>query len=82
MQDVLHGDSQSQCGVKGDCVLRQSLQHFHPITGFPPDVLHDLFEGIVPVELARCIQEMIRLKYFTLEDLNRKIMSFPYQHTD
>lgn len=82
VQDVLQGNGESQLGVKGDCVLRESLQYFHTTTGFPPDILHDLFEGIVPVELALCIQEMIRLKYFTLIHLNRKILSFPYQHTD
>lgn len=59
-----------------------SFLHFHPITGFLPDILHDLFEGIVPVELALCIREMIRLKYFTLEYLNTKIRTFPYQHSD
>lgn len=72
----------SQFGVKGDCVLRESLHYFHAITGFPPDILHDLLEGILPVELSLCIKEMIRLKYFTLEYLNQKITSFPYQHTD
>ena len=78
---VMHGDFQSQFGVQGDCTLSQ-LEYFHTVTGFPPDVLHDLFEGIVPVELALCIGEMIRCKYFTLEYLNRKIASFPYQRTD
>lgn len=73
MQDVTQEGGQSQCGVKGDCILRVKLQYFHTITGFPPDVLHDLFEGIAPVELALCIKEMIRLKYFTLEYLNWKI---------
>lgn len=63
-------------------MLRQKLQYFHPITGFPPDILHDLLEGIVPLELALCIQKMIHLKHFTLDDLNRKVESFPYQHTD
>lgn len=72
---VMHGNSLSQRGV-------QSLEHFHTVTGFPPDVLHDLFEGVVPAELALCIREMIRKKYFTLEYLNKKILSFPYQHTD
>jgi hypothetical protein len=62
--------------------LNESLQHFHTTTGFPPDILHDLFEGIVPVELALCIQEMIRLKYLTLEGLNRKIMLFQYENSD
>lgn len=82
VQAVTQGDGEIHFGVKKDCVLRESLEYFHPITGFPPDVLHDLFEGIVPVELALCVQEMIRLKYFTLEYLNRKIVSFPYQHSD
>ena len=80
---VMQGNqSHSAVGVKGDCVLNESLQHFHTTTGFPPDILHDLFEGIVPVELALCFQEMIRLKYFTLEGLNTKIMSFPYENSD
>ena len=78
---VMHGDSR-QNGVRADCVLSQQLEHFHTVNGFPPDVLHNLFEGIVPVELALCIGEMIRHKYFTLEYLNERILSFPYQHTD
>ena len=83
VQNVLQDESsRSQFGVKGDCVLRESLEHFHPITVFPPDLLHDLLEGIIPVELTLCIREMIRLKYFTLEYLNQRITSFPYQHTD
>lgn len=59
VQNVVQGKNASHLGVKGSCVLRNTLQHFHPITGFPPDILHDLFEGIVPVELALCISEMI-----------------------
>lgn len=78
----LHGVSQGQSGVQGACVLRQGLPYFHTVTGFPPDILHDLLEGIVPVELALCIGEVIHHKYFTLEYLNQKIISFPYKHTD
>nr|XP_054604470.1 uncharacterized protein LOC129165387 isoform X1 [Nothobranchius furzeri] len=50
--------------------------------GFPPDLLHDLFEGVVPVEIAHCLKGLISSKYFTLEDLNRAILHFPYQHSD
>lgn len=48
VQHVTQEASQSQSGVKGDCVLREKLQYFHTVTGFPPDILHDLFEGVVP----------------------------------
>lgn len=80
LQDVLNG--QSQYGVKLDCVLSHTLQYFHAITGFRPNILHDLLEVIVPVDLALCISETIRLKYFTLEYLNQKMVSFPYQYAD
>lgn len=79
---LMHGGILSQSGVQEERVLSRLLQHFHTVTGFPPDILHDLFEGVVPTEMALCIREMIRSKYFTLEYLNNKIVSFPYQHTD
>lgn len=69
-------------GVKGGCVLTESLNYFHTITGFPPDLLHDLLESIVPLELSLCVKKMIQLTYFTLEYLNHKIIPFQYQHTN
>lgn len=71
-----------QCGVKGECVLTGSLQHFHVVHGYPPDILHDLFEGIVPVELSLCISDLISNKYFSLETLNHAIKTFPYAFND
>lgn len=78
VQTVQESDTlSSHFGVKGG-VLRESLNYLHTIMGFPPDLLHDLLEGIVPMELSLCVKEMIRLNYFTLEYLNNKITSFPY----
>lgn len=83
VQTVLESEiSSNQLGVKGNCVLHESLQYFHPVTGFPPDILHYLLQGIVPVELSLCLKEMIHLKFFLLDFLTQKITSFPYQHTD
>lgn len=65
----------SHFGFKGYCVLCESLNYLHPITGFPPDLLHDLLEGIISVELSLCIKEMIQLNYFTLDHFNQKITS-------
>lgn len=36
--------------VKGRCVLNE-LDHFRSVTGFPPDILHDLLEGVIPIEM-------------------------------
>ncbi|KAL1273015.1 hypothetical protein QQF64_028877 [Cirrhinus molitorella] len=69
-------------GVKGQCPLTSSLEHFHVIGGYPPDILHDVFEGIVPVELSLCIKDLVAKKYITLDVLNHAIKSFPYTFSD
>lgn len=74
-------DATSVDGLKRDCPLRR-LTHFHPSTGFPPDFLHDVLEGIVPVELCICLSDLIAKKYFTLNQLNDRLASFPFQFSD
>lgn len=69
-------------GVKRQCTITERLNHFHVTTGYPPDVLHDLLEGIVPLELALCLDILIKKKYFSLEELNRIIEQFPYKWKD
>lgn len=71
----------SYCGVTAKCVLSEKL-NFDVTTGFPPDIAHDLFEGIVPFEIALCLTVFISKKYFTLSYLNKVIADFPYQWTD
>lgn len=69
-------------GVKDECVLQKHLSFFYVITGFPPDALHDLFDGVIPRELALCLHKLINAKYFTFEQLNTVICSFPYTFSD
>lgn len=64
-------------GVNHSCVLSDHLSHFHPITGFPPDILHDMFEGVIPVKLAHCLKGLVAKRYFTLDNFNRTKISFP-----
>lgn len=51
---------QSRLGVKRECVLSKHLTFFHPIRGFPTDVLHNTLEGIVQFELSICLKELIK----------------------
>lgn len=69
-------------GVKKQCALSEKLQHFHVTSGYPPDVLHDLLEGVVPLELALSFQDFIKKKYFSLVELNTCIQQFPYKWSD
>ncbi|XP_070410625.1 uncharacterized protein [Nothobranchius furzeri] len=76
-------DTETSCfGVKRACPLTEHLNHFHVNTGYPPDIVHDLFEGIVPFELAVCLNILISKKYFTLEFLNTCILKFPLKWSD
>lgn len=70
-----------QYGVKGRCVLNE-LDHFHSVSGFPPDIMHDLLEGVIPIEMALCLNDLINKKYITLEYVNRTIKQFPYKFID
>jgi len=80
---TLEEESLANCfGVKRRCVLSEKLAHFNVTTGFPPDIVHDLFEGIVPREIALCLSVFTSKKYFTLEFLNDSIKTFPFKWTD
>lgn len=44
--------------------------------------MHDLLEGIIPVEMSLCINDLISKKYISLESLNQANKIFPYKFTD
>ena len=69
-------------GVKTKCVLSENLSYFSVTESFPSDIAHDLFEGIIPVEIALCLDVLISKKYFTLAHLNEAITAFPFKWTD
>lgn len=70
------------CGVKNACPLSENLSYFKVTAGFPPDVAHDLLEGILPVELAGCFEIFTKKKYFTFDQLNKLIQEFPFKWGD
>lgn len=83
VQDVLQDSTLvAQYGVKSSCPLSDNLKHFSTIGGFPPDLLHDLLEGVVPVEMALCLQDLIGKCYFSLDTLNGAIKQFQYKFSD
>ena len=69
-------------GVKKACPFTENLEHFHVVTGYPPDIMHDIFEGIVPTELSLCLTDMTVKRYVTVDMLNPAIRYFNYTFTD
>lgn len=83
VQEVLQDSTLvRQYGVKRSCALSDHLDHFYVVGGFPPDLLHDLLEGIVPVEMAICLKDLISKGYFSLESFNSAIKKFKYPFSD
>lgn len=83
VEKALNDSTQAHCfGVKSQCAISDRLSFFHAISGYPPDVMHDLLEGIVPLELALCLKILIKKKFFSLEELNHSIRQFPYKWSD
>lgn len=54
----------SYFGVKSGCILSKHISYFDVTTGFPPNIVHDLFEGNVPFEFALCVDLLIKKKIF------------------
>lgn len=82
LQFMKDNDLPHHFGVKRGCVFSEKLSHFNVCTGFPADVVHDLFEGIVPFEIALSLTVFSSKKYFTLEHLNKAIQNFPFKWND
>ena len=55
------------------------LRYYHITTGLPPDIMHDVLEGVAVVELRWMLKALIQdLRKFTLTTLNNRIKQFPY----
>ncbi|CAC5426219.1 unnamed protein product [Mytilus coruscus] len=76
-----HPELSSLYGVKRNSPLN-SLDFYHVINGMPPDLAHDLFEGVVSEVMTNVIRGCVVAGYFSLDYLNDKILSFPFANVD
>ena len=69
-------------GLTKDSILNTS-KFFHIVDGLVPDVMHDILEGSLQYEVKELLKHFILTeKYFTLDELNKKIDEFPYVLSD
>ena len=57
-------------GVKRQCALTAKLKYFHVLSGYPPDVLHDLFEGIA---LCLSVHSEQILHFLRAEQMHQRV---------
>ena len=69
-------------GVKRDSVLNQ-LQYFHVTDpGLPPCLGHDLFEGVIKVDLTLILNILKERGYISYEGVNVRIEMFKFKGTE
>lgn len=61
--------------IPGDCFL--IYRYFHVTEGLIPDVMHDILEGVLPLEVKELLKYHINKKTFSLSELNAAMESFP-----
>lgn len=69
-------------GIKQKCPLSQ-IDGFDVTNAFPPDVAHDVFEGVMPEMLSLLLTYLIvEIKLTTVCAINCVLSSFTYARTD
>ena len=82
MEGPLYDHFTTIYGLTRDLILNTS-KFFHIVDGLVPDVMHDILEGCLQYEVKKLLKHFILTeKYFTLDELNKKIDEFPYVLSD
>ncbi|XP_064475545.1 uncharacterized protein LOC135389426 [Ornithodoros turicata] len=67
-------------GVREPCEL--TFSGFDPTQHLPPDVMHDIHEGVLPFAIKHILSNLISLNFFSIDDLNKEIIHFGYSTYD
>ena len=68
-------------GVKGASPFC-ALSMFNPVTFFPPDLMHDLTEGLMVVSVGLVIKSLVRDEKVSLKVINSRLVEFKFGIAD
>ena len=58
------------------------IPHFSVASNLPHDIMHDLFEGVVPCEIKLLLLHLIQSKYLTISVFNDRLRQFDFGYTE
>ena len=64
-------------GVFGDCAF-DKLEYFNVINCVPPDLMHDVLEGVIPLLLKLILRNMVKKHILTFNQINFEIKNFKH----
>ena len=60
-----------------------NIRYFDTIQCFPQDIMHVIYEGVLPLELKLLLQyAILEKKWITIKELNQRIDDFEYASLD
>jgi len=68
-------------GVNKQAAL-QSLECFHATSSLPPDCMHDMLEGVIPIVLKVCLRGLIVDKIITTRIFNERMQTYKFGRND
>ena len=77
LQGELSDHYSTSYGVNRWSILDE-VPSFSVATGLPHDIMHDLFEGVVPNEMKLLLGHCVQEKFFTIRELNERILTFDF----
>lgn len=64
-------------GVYAECPL-SNLVYFDPVNCLPPDVMHDILEGVMTFSVAFVVKKLVRQKVLNMKTITSLMRSFVY----
>ena len=58
--------------------ILEEIPYFSVINGLPHDIMHDLYEGIVPYHLKILLCHCVQEKYFNIDKVNERITLYDF----
>lgn len=82
LDDIIGSSSNSvEHGINRSSELDQ-IPNFSVTQNLPHDIMHDLFEGVVPYEMKLLLTRLVDAKYFTIAILNDRLRRFDYGYIE
>ncbi len=75
------GYKESDTGIKHGCIFNK-LKYFHVMENFAVDAMHDLLEGIIPIELCDILGSLSADGYISLNEFNLLLTEFNFGSSD
>lgn len=71
----------STYGVNGSSPLNE-LKYFDVTKTFPPDIMHDLLEGVIPLTIKLVVCQAHKEKHVTIQEINEELQQLSIGQND